>query len=310
MRIVFAGTPAIAVPSLRAIHPSHEVVAVLTSPDTQSGRGRQESFSAVKVAALELGLPVLQFPTLDQAAREAIAALKPDILVCFAYGFIFGPRFLALFPAGGINIHPSLLPRFRGPSPLSAAILAGDQQTGISIQRLALEMDAGDILAQEIIPLHGRETTASLSAFCAEYSAGMLEKTLAALATGQIQPRPQDPTMASFCHLIAKEDGKIDWTRPAAEIDRLVRAFDPWPRAFTSWNADLLYILESLVVDLPDTDQKPGSICRVDKSTGILVQTGQGLLALRRLQLQSKKGMDFQSFLNGARAFVGSALGA
>ena len=318
MRVLFAGTPAIAVPSLRALAAGHEVVGVLTNPDTAAGRKLQTSQSAVKSAALELGLPVLQPARLDAEARDAVAALRPDILVCVAYGFIFGPKFLALFPQGGVNLHPSLLPRFRGPSPISAAILAGDSETGITVQRLALAMDAGDILVQERFPLSGRETTASLTDYCAEAGAPLVLRALAGLADGSLRGQPQDGSQASFCRLIERQDARIDWQRPALEIDRQVRAFDPWPRAYSEWNGETLTVLESL--PLPDVSAPagtpaapaavPGSVLRVDKSAGILVQTGQGLLALRRLQLPTKKALDYQSFANGVRGFVGSILGA
>lgn len=308
MRLIFAGTPAIAVPGLRRLAAEHEVAAVLTSPDAQAGRGRRESAPAVKQAALELGLPVLQPERLDQAARDLVAAYRPDLLVCVAYGSIFGPRFLALFPQGGINMHPSLLPRWRGPSPLSAAILAGDAESGISVQRLALEMDSGDILAQERFALDGSETAASLAEYAAERGAELLSQTVAALAAGAAVARPQEGE-PSFCRLVAKEDGLIDWSADAAAVDRLVRACDPWPRAYSFWQGVALYLAETKPLDGP-AGPLPGSVLRVDKSNGILVQTGKGLLAVRRLQLQAKKGMDFLSFANGARGFVGSVLGA
>lgn len=311
MRLVFAGTPAIAVPSLRLLAAHHEVVGVLTNPDSAAGRKLQSTPPAVKQAALELGLPVLQPERLDAAARTAVEAWRPDLLVCLAYGFIFGPKFLALFPQGGINLHPSLLPLHRGPSPLSAAILAGDRETGISVQRLALEMDAGDILVQERFALEGRETTASLTEACAGRGAGLLLRAVDGLAAGNLSGQPQDGSKASFCHLISREDARIDWSASAMAIDRQVRAYDPWPRAWTVWQGENLAVLESR--PLPDAATEPGTargtVLRVDKSNGILVQTGKGLLALRRLQLPAKKPLDFQSFVNGARGFAGSVLG-
>jgi methionyl-tRNA formyltransferase len=314
MRVVFAGTPAIAVPSLLVVAAGHDLVGVLTNPDSAAGRGLQTGQSAVKQAALEHGFPLLQPARLDAGVREAIAALRPDILVCVAYGFIFGPKFLSLFPQGGINLHPSLLPRWRGPSPISAAILAGDSQTGITVQRLALEMDAGDILVQETIGLEGRETTAGLTGQVAGHGAGLVLRALAELADGSAAPRPQDHGQASYCRLITREEARIDWRQPAVAIDRQVRAFDPWPRAHSSWNGQSLTVLESLPCPGPadgaSPASPPGTVLRVDKSAGILVQTGLGLLALRRLQLPAKKPLDFQAFLNGARGFVGSTLGA
>jgi methionyl-tRNA formyltransferase len=309
MRLVFAGTPAIAVPTLRLLAERHVVAGVLTNPDAAAGRKLQTSQSAVKQSALELGLPLLQPAKLDAEARGAVAALQPELLVCVAFGFIFGPKFLALFPRGGINMHPSLLPLHRGPSPLSAAILAGDAESGISVQRLALEMDAGDILVQERFPLTGGETTGSLTEFAAARGAELVLRAVDQLADGRAAPRAQDPSRASYCRLITRDDARIDWNAPAAKIDRQVRAYDPWPRAWSLWNGEALTVLESRPLPGNEAAAAAGTVLRVDKSNGILVQTGDGLLALCRLQLPAKKPLDFQAFANGARGFVGSVLG-
>jgi methionyl-tRNA formyltransferase len=309
MRLVFAGTPAIAVPTLRLLAERHEVAGVLTNPDAAAGRKLQTSQSAVKQAALELGLPLFQPARLDAEARAVIAALQPELLVCVAYGFIFGPKFLALFPRGGINMHPSLLPLHRGPSPLSAAILAGDAESGISVQQLALEMDAGDILVQERFPLRGDETTAGLTDFAATRGAALVLQAVDQLAAGCAVLQAQDGTRASYCRLIGRDDARIDWTAPAVSIDRQVRAYDPWPRAWSLWNGEALTVLECRPLPGNEPGAVPGTVLRVDKSNGILVQTGDGLLALRRLQLPAKKPLDFQSFANGARGFAGSVLG-
>jgi methionyl-tRNA formyltransferase len=170
MKVLFAGSPEIAVPLLERLAEAHKV-QVLTNPDMPSGRGRKLTPNPVKHRSLELGLPVHQPQKLDREFRETLIPWEPEILVSFAFGKIFGPKFLGLFPQGGINVHPSLLPRYRGPSPIPAAILAGESQTGISIQKLALAMDAGDILAQEIWPLKGEETTLSLSEYAAQRGA-------------------------------------------------------------------------------------------------------------------------------------------
>lgn len=317
MKIVFAGTPSIAVPSLKSLIGAHDVVTVLTAPDNVQSRKPDPDNSAVKNAALEAGLSVMQPLKLDAAVRESIAALKPDLLVCFAYGMIFGPKFLALFPKGGVNIHPSLLPQFRGPSPISAAILAGLHETGISIQRLALEMDAGDILKQERFTLNGNETTASLTRDCADRAAVMLPGLLADIAAGSEKAVPQDDAAATYCRLIQKEEGRVDWAGTAVDIERAVRAYDPWPRAWTTWDGKTVSLLEAAPFSetaaentaSSDAPAVPGTVLKVDKKQGILIQTGTGLLAVRRLQLQGKKEMDFQSFVNGARNFLGSLLG-
>jgi len=323
-RILFAGTPDIAVPSLERLYGSHEIVGVLTNPDREAGRGRRISFSPVKEKAVELGLPVFQPEKLDGVFRGSVAALDPDILVVVAYGKFFGPKFLALFPFGGVNLHPSLLPRYRGPSPINAAILAGDRETGITVQRLALEMDAGDIVLQERIPLSGVETAGSLAACAAERGAALLEEALRLLEEGRAVPRPQDGASATFCGLLTREMGRIDWGRSAGEIDRLVRAFTPAPGAWTTFRGETLRILSASPVDLDagsdvgtvragsdGVGSRPfqGKILGVDKRRGILIQTGQGILAVTELQLQSKKAMDHRSFANGIRDFDGAFLG-
>ncbi|TVQ37904.1 MAG: methionyl-tRNA formyltransferase [Spirochaetaceae bacterium] len=309
MRILFAGTPQIAVPSLQRLHQSFEVAAVLTAPDAPSGRGRTPQPSAVKLCAVERGLPVLQPARLDAEAREQVAKRRPDLLACVAYGRIFGARFLDLFAHGGVNLHPSLLPRHRGPSPIPAAILAGDRETGITVQRLALEMDAGDILRQIRFPLDGSETTGSLSDCVALEGARLLTATLRDLQLGAIEPRPQDHSRATYCRLIAADDGLIDWNTPVMHIERMVRAYNPWPGAYSFLNGTRLTIHEARAGERGSGGLAAGTVVAVDKRSGILIQTGDGLLAVRRLQLQSRKPMDWNSFANGHRGVVGSVLG-
>lgn len=326
MRILFAGTPEIAVPALDAVAASrHEIVGVLTAPDRARGRGRQVSVSPVKARAVELGLTVLQPERLRTEAREAVAALDPEALACFAYGRIFGPRFLALFPRGTLNVHPSLLPRHRGPAPIPAAILAGDPETGVSIQEMAVDMDAGDLFAQERIPLTGTETTESLTPVAATIGGRLLVEVLDAVERGEATRTAQDHARATYSRLVAKEDGRIDWTCPAVEIDRMIRAYTPWPRAFTDFRGERLVVHEAVVAPRAGeranatggsrtggdvtADPTPGRVAGVDTAIGILVETGNGQLALRKLQLPSRKPLDWSSFLNGVRDFVGAVLG-
>jgi len=232
MRVLFAGTPSLAVPSLRAI--ARFTVGVLTSPDQPSGRGRASAPSPVKEAALSLGLKLFQPARLDAAFIEEVRALAPDLLVVAAYGKIFRQAFLQVFPLGGINFHPSLLPRFRGPSPVSAVILAGDPETGVTVQRIALKFDTGDILAQERYPLTGDETTTTLGGALAARGAGLVESIIARYEAGSPPtPIPQREEDASYCHPLRKEEGLVDWGEPAVQIERKVRAYDPWPRAST-----------------------------------------------------------------------------
>ncbi len=313
MRVLFAGTPQLAVASLLALaNSSHTVAAVLTAPDRPRGRGRSLESSPVKAAAQTLGLPVLQPESLRSQARETVAAYRPDLLACFAYGRIFGPRFLALFARGALNVHPSLLPRYRGPAPIPAAIRNRDLETGISIQTLALEMDAGDLVLQERIPLTGTETTGSLSELVALRAADLLVQAVDTIADGSAVYTPQDHGTATYTSLLTKEDGRIDWSESAAAIDAQVRALQPWPRARTTFRGQPLTIHRTRVVDQEAGTaggNRPGRVVRVDRSRGILVETGNGLVALQELQLPSKKPVDWNSFTNGAGPLEDELLG-
>jgi methionyl-tRNA formyltransferase len=327
MRILFAASPAIAIPALETIAAlsgeGKDIVlaGLLTNPDNPRGRSGKPEPTDCASAALRLPgppLPLLKPEKLDSAAREQTAALKPDLLVSFAYGKIFGSQYLALFPLGGINIHPSLLPQYRGPTPIPAAIINRDTVTGITIQRLAAKMDAGDILAQEERPLSGRETTASLSETMAKKAAEMLPAALRGIADGTLPGRPQDHDAATYCSLLEKKDGLIDWSRSAAEIDAQIRAFTPWPLSWTLHGEQELFILKAKALE-EDTSflishssfliSPPGQVLGKDKNKGILIQTGKGILAVSDLQYRTKKAMNWKAFLNGARNFLDTRLG-
>jgi len=313
MRILFAGSPSLAVPSLEKLARAHEVCAVLASPDNPAGRGRALRSPPVKEAAQGLGLRVLQPRKLDAAAEEEIRGLAPELLAVAAYGRIFRKSFLDIFPRGGINLHPSLLPRYRGPSPIAAAILAGDAESGVTVQRMALEFDTGDILAQERVSLRGEETAGSLTEQLARLGAELLAAVVAAEAEGRPVPaRPQRAEEASYCHPLRAEDGAVDWAEPASLIERKVRAYDPWPRARTRLGPVSLLLLKTHVYPgtLDDAARAaPGDVVAADGTHGLLVRTGRGILAVERLQPQFKKPMDWRSFLNGRPDAVGARLG-
>jgi len=320
LRVLFAGSPEIAVPALEAIVASHhEVAAVLTNPDSRVGRGLKVEQTPVASAARRIfgeQIPIFTFETLNAEARSRISVCRPDILVSFAYGKIFGPKFMALFPRGGINVHPSLLPRWRGSSPIQHAILAMDSETGISIQTIAPEMDTGDLLLVSRIPLGGRETTRTLSEHCARLSAPLVVEVLDQIERGTAKARPQigAPT---YCSKISKEDGLIDWKRTSREIDARIRAFDPWPGSYTFLRGMRLSILEaepfddfsSSVVSGHVTNVQPGAIIAVIAPKGMVVQTGQGFLAVKQLQLATRKATGYREFANGMRDLVGTILG-
>jgi methionyl-tRNA formyltransferase len=327
MRILFAGSPSIAVPSLEILSMTEgiQLAGVLTNPDSPKGRSGKTLPTEVGEAAViisqrfaEQGMgtfPVLRPLKLDVSAREQITTLKPDLLVSFAYGRIFGPKFLALFPLGGINIHPSLLPQYRGASPIQAAILNGDAATGITVQTLANEMDSGDILVQEQVQLTGRETAGTLSEIMAQKACTLLPQVLAQIASGSTRSRAQDHGKASYCSLVSREDALINWNRSAVELDTAVRAYNPWPLARTVHKGKDLYIIRSSVYSYSGQESKikevgtPGVVLGIDKQAGILVQTGDGVLAVTELQYQAKKAHVWKDFMNGARDFAGSKLG-
>ncbi len=314
MRILFAGTPPMAVRSLEKLAREAEVCAVLTAPDQPAGRGRAPCPSAVKQAALALGIPAFMPAALDQAAVNELGALSPEMLVVVAYGKIFRKSFLDIFPRGAINLHPSLLPRYRGPSPISAAILSGDTETGVTIQKIARRFDTGDILAQVRIPLDGSETTGALSASVAEAGAKLLSSVVADISAGRPPtPIPQAEDQASSCRLVRKEDGVVDGTEPAAVIERTVRAYDPWPRAQTTLEGSSLLLLKTSVhpgnLAGAAGAPVPGDVLAADEENGILVQTGQGILRIERLQLQFRKPLDWRSFLHGRPDLAGARLG-
>ncbi len=313
MKIFFAGTPEIAVKSLEAIAGQFEICGVLTNPDKPSGRKGIIKPSPVKEKALTLGLRVFQPERLDSEFLSEVANLAPDVLVTFAYGKIFKKDFLSLFRKEALNIHPSLLPRHRGPSPLNAAILSGDKETGISIQRMALRMDSGDIIRQERFPLSGDENLKVLSEIVSGKSASIIVEVLSDIVSGNYSAKPQEESLATYCRLVGKDDGLIDWNETSVQIERKFRAYYQWPGIFTYWNDRLLvftgcHIPQGQVNIANLEDMLPGTVAGVDRKEGILVKTGDGVIAVTGIKPQSRNEMDFKSFLNGTRDFTGSRL--
>jgi len=314
VRILFAGTPDIAVPTLRALAKHFEVGAVLTNPDKKGSRGKALLPSAVKEEAIALGLPVLQPASLRTEARDLVASYGCDTLVCFAYGKIFGPRFLSLFSGEKLNIHPSMLPLLRGPSPIQGAILNQFERTGISIQRLAPEMDSGDLLVSEEFSLLGDETTLSLTDIVKEKAAFLALKAMKSLSDGSAEFTPQKGE-ATYTTLISREMARIDWNLSAKAIHALVRTMYPWPKAYTLFEGETLSIT-SVVGALKDAGSDPvppeiipGTVVSKEKGKGIAIATGVGLIWIDRLQLEKRKEMDWASFLPGNRTFLGTKLG-
>jgi methionyl-tRNA formyltransferase len=310
--LVFAGSPAIAVPALRAVvEAGFAVAAVLTNPDSAKGRSGVVVPTPVARCAEGLSLPVIRRARIDGEVADRVRLLSPSLLVTFAYGAIFPAEFLALFPAGGINCHPSLLPKYRGAAPIQEAILRRDTVTGISVQYLAERMDEGDVILREEIPLDGRETAESLGVLAAERGAALLVKAISLIERGAAT-RIRQSGAVSYCGKIGKEAGWIDWSRSAVEIDAQIRAFTPWPLCRTHASEKELLVLEARAAETVHPNllaaHSPGTVIGVDKKEGILVRTGAGVLMVTRLQWQSKKALDFRDFLNGAKEFIGTIL--
>ncbi len=316
VRIVFLGTPHFAVPSLHALHaggPAHgwRLVAVATQPDRPAGRGKQMAISPVKEAAQALGLPLLQparlrKPPAGPQAVEALRALAPDLIVVAAYGLLLPHALLAIPTFGCINVHASLLPAYRGASPIAQALLDGQAETGVSIMLMDEGMDTGPLLAMARLPILSDDTTESLGARLAEQGAALLVETLAGWLAGAVAPIAQDelPGVPSAAGLIRKEAGSIDWSLPAAQIERMTRAYTPWPSAYTTWQGAPFRILRARVVD---GHAPAGHVVPV--SDGVAVGTGAGLLLLDRVQPAGKRPMAARDFVNGAPSFVGATLG-
>ncbi|MCC7257832.1 MAG: methionyl-tRNA formyltransferase [Gammaproteobacteria bacterium] len=310
-RIVFAGSPAFAVPALDALAASrHRVVAVLTQPDRPAGRGRQLQASAVKQRALALGLPVLQPASLrhDPAAVAALQALAPDLIVVVAYGLLLPRAVLELPRCGCINLHASLLPRWRGAAPIQAAVLAGDERTGVALMRLEEGLDTGPVAAVRELPIGPRDTAGALHDRLAVLGAGLLAAELDAILEGRVTFVPQPAAGACHAPKLDKADAVVDWSLPAAVIDRRIRAFDPWPVAETRFGGRQLRLWQALPLPAAgDTAAVPGTVVAAGAS-GMDVQTGAGLLRLVTVQLAGRQRVAAGEFANGHRA-LGEVLG-
>ena len=307
-RLVFMGTPDFAVPVLKALMERYEIVGVVTQPDRRVGRGHKVEAPPVKVLALDNGLPVLQPPSLRRPDVVAeLRALAPEVIVVAAYGQILRAEVLGIPPRGCLNVHASLLPRYRGAAPIAAAILAGEEKTGVTIMLMDEGMDTGPILSQATCSISPRDTQGSLSARLARLGAGLMMDTLPRWLAGEIEPRPQDHSQATYSRIITKEDGLIDWSQSAVEIWRRSRAYYPWPSTYTYWRGKLLKVLRAEALPHWSGKGDPGQVITLDE--GLAVATGEGALLLREVQLAGKRALDAEDFARGQRDFVGSVLG-
>ena len=319
LRVVYAGTPEFAVPALAALAAAGQtIVAVYTQPDRPAGRGRVASASPVKQAALALGIPVRQSASLKQAAAE-IAALAPALIVVAAYGLMLPPAVLALPRLGCVNLHASLLPRWRGAAPIQRALLAGDAATGVCIMRMEAGLDTGPVYACERVAIAARDTAATLATRLAAAGARLLVATIAALESGAAVATPQAAAGVSYARKLEKQEALIDWSASAAELDRRVRAFVPWPVAETRWRGAQLRVHEAeplaaavaaAAVDGAAGAPAPGTILSAT-SAGIGVATGAGVLRLTRVQPAGRRIVAAHEFANAAGGtLIGARFGA
>jgi methionyl-tRNA formyltransferase len=319
-RIVYAGTPEFAVPALSAlIHRGQRVVAVYTQPDRPAGRGRRPAISPVKQCALEAGLPVQQPASLrDDEARAELAGLRPDLLVVAAYGLILPQAVLDIPALGCVNIHASLLPRWRGAAPVQRALLAGDTRTGISIMCMEAGLDTGPVYAADALDIDPADTGGTLTDRLARLGAESLMAALPGILDQRSTPRPQNDAEATYAQKLRKEEARIDWSQPAEAIARMVRAFDPWPVAQCRLGDDVLRLWRASPlpdaapadpVAAPPTEPliEPGRVLACARG-GIDVATGAGILRITELQAPGKRRMPAADFLN-ARKLEGALLG-
>ncbi len=303
-KVVFMGTPEFAVPVLQQLIQHHTVIGVVTQPDRPAGRNRQMQPSPIKQVALEAGIPVFQPEKLRRPeAVEELKKWQPDLNIVAAFGQILPQVVLDIPTFGSINVHASLLPRWRGAAPIQAVIRAGDPQSGITIMKMDAGLDTGPILSQRAIHLAPDETGQSLHDKLSAIGGELLIETLPGYLSGAIQPQPQNDAEMTYAPMIKKEEGNVDWTQEAAAIERLIRAFTPWPGTYTHWEHQQLKILTASVVS---GSAEPGRV--VETRHGIAVGTGKDLLLLNQIQLSGRKALSVDEFVRGKIGFVGARL--
>lgn len=309
MRIVFMGTPDFAVPSLEAlIAENYHVVAVVTQPDRPKGRKKELTPPPVKVAAQKHNIPVFQPEKLrDPEAVQTVLGLKPDLIVTAAYGQILPEEILKAPRLGCINVHASLLPKYRGGAPIHRAIMDGEKETGVTIMYMVKALDAGDMIAQSAVPITERDHVGTMHDKLSRVGADLLKEVLPRLIRGEIQAVPQDESLATYAPNIRREDEKMDWTRSAEELARQVRGLHPWPVAFTLWKGKPFKIWWAEPSREP-AEEAPGTVKRV-KEDGIAVATGEGTLILKEVQPSGKKRMSVEEFVRGRQMEAGERLG-
>ncbi len=299
LKIIYAGTPDFAVPALQALIDSpHEVVAVYTQPDRPAGRGRKVQFGPVKQVAVDSEVSVEQPLSLkDEDAQKILSDFNADVMVVAAYGLILPQVVLDMPKHGCLNIHGSLLPRWRGAAPIHRAIQTGDTETGVTIMQMAAGLDTGDMLLKVKCPITTEDTGQTIHDRLANDGASALLEVLDLLQTGKLNPEAQDESLTTYAHKLNKAEAEIDWSQSAKKIDQTIRAFNPWPVAFTLFNGKPLRLFMSKVEN--KSTKEPAGTVISESPEGICIATGDGMLSFSRLQLPGKKAMDVRDFLNG-----------
>jgi methionyl-tRNA formyltransferase len=294
--LVFMGTPDFAVPALKHLAQSYQVNTVITQPDRRAGRGRKLTPSPVKSAAIELGLEVFQPEDVNQHHSLAhISKISPDLIIVSAFGQILKPDLLKIPRKGCLNIHASLLPRWRGAAPINAALLAGDSETGVTIMKMGPGLDTGPILAQRVIPIQQNDTAGTLFERLASAGAELILDTIPKYMNGSINPIEQDDSQATYASMLSRQDGSLDFSQTADYIARQVRAFHPWPGTYMSWNGNRLLIHQAQALNVTS----PGEEVLTIHEGWPAVGTARGLIKLIKIQPAGKKIMSGKAFLNG-----------
>lgn len=320
MRVLFMGTPDFAVPTLEALVREHEVIGVFTQPDKPKGRGKAMACSPVKEAALTHHIPVYQpLRVKDAEVAGQIQQMNPDVIIVVAFGQILPESILSMPPYGCINVHASLLPKYRGAAPIQWAVIDGEKESGVTTMYMAKGLDTGDMILKEKILLDAKETGESLHDKLAALGGPLILKTLQEVEKGTAPRIPQDDSLSCYAHMLTKELGLIDWSKDAASIERLIRGLNSWPSAYTSWRGKTLKIWDSEVVSCGNTvscdgtvsgqkQEEPGTVIAKDKKS-VTVRCGQDSLKILEVQLQGKKRMSTQAFLVGNQIEAGTRLG-
>lgn len=298
MRIVFMGTPDFSVPVLESLAKVHDVIGVVTQPDKPRGRGKAVLMTPVKEKALELKIPVYQpVKVKEPEFLEELKTLNPDIIVVVAFGQLLPKSLLTLPPFGCVNIHASLLPKYRGAAPIQWAVIDGEKESGVTTMMMAEGLDTGDMLEKAVVPLDPKETGGSLHDKLSILGANLILSTLQKIEEGTITPIPQTEEHTCYAKMLKKSMGDIDWTMDAVSIERLIRGLNPWPSAYTRWNGKTLKLWRAEVIE-EEYEGVCGEVVYADKHT-ILVKTGKGTLSLKELQPEGKKRMEIDAFLRG-----------